>query len=272
MLRPSRHLLAPLVVAAASLALPFVSAGSPSPTVGKTASVDTRASQLNDGDPRPADQRFPLDGPQLQVARDLAKQHWNADACGGNVTYAWVQMEATTNATASWRNPSDAWNNIGENFDCRIELNTAAEFDWAKFCTVVAHEYGHLVGQQHAAESGQLMSPYYSDPLPVCLNTAPAGTQPAAQPADDGLEDVEFSLADRTARASAAERAAAKKAAAKRAAAKKKAAKKRTLERRAKRRCVVRFKATKRGTKRIKRCAAKKPARRKATTRRAVKR
>ena len=35
---------------------------------------------------------------------------------------------------------------------------------------VIAHEVGHLVGQQHAEQAGQLMSPYYSDPLPACAS------------------------------------------------------------------------------------------------------
>jgi hypothetical protein len=251
-LRPSAHLLAPLVAAAVSFGVPFAASGpAVSKTVGTATSVDARAAQLGDGgDTRPADQRFPIDGPQLQVARDIAKAHWSADPCGGQVQFAWVTMEATTNATASWRNPTDAWNNIGENFDCKVELNTQAEFDFQKLCTVVAHEVGHLVGQQHAAQPGQLMSPYYSDPLPACVSADPAGPQPAAQESQDGMEDVEFALAGQTARASAAERAAAKRAAAKKR--KAAAAKKRTLN---KRRCVTRFKATKRGAKKVKRCA-----------------
>jgi hypothetical protein len=255
-LRPRAHLLAPLAVVAASLALPFAGSGSVSATVGAATSVDARAAQLDlGGDTRPADQRFPLDGRELQVSREIAKAHWSADACAGNVTYAWVTMEATTNATASWRNPTDAWNNVAENFDCRIELNTQAEYDFPKLCTVVAHEFGHLVGHQHAGQPGLLMSPYYSDPLPECVNANPAGVQPVAQDSQDGLEDVEFTLQGRTAKAAAAERAAAKRAAAK----KRKAAKRRTLN---KRRCVTRFKATRRGTKRVKRCA--KVARRRA--------
>jgi Matrixin len=263
--RPSRHLLAPLAFALASLAVPFASSGKAPATVGTAGSVDARAAQLGGGDGRPADQRFPLDGAELQLSREVARAHWNADACGGAVTFAWVTMEATTNATASWRNPTDAWNNVAENFDCKIELNTAAEFDFPKLCTVVAHEVGHLVGQQHAEQAGQLMSPYYSDPLPACVSANPAGPRAAAQPSQEGMEDVGFTLADRTAKAAAAERAAAKRAAAKR-----KAAKKRTLDRRAKRRCVTRFKASKRGVKRVKRCGkAARGAKRVYKTRRA---
>src|SRR3712207_9307195 len=67
-------------------------------------------------------------------------------------------FRSDTNATASWRNPSDAWNNPGENFDCRIEFNATAEYDWPKFCTVMTHEVGHLSGQPHSDRPGELMS------------------------------------------------------------------------------------------------------------------
>ena len=256
--RPSFHLLAPLAVAAASLALPFASPGKPAPTIGKTASVQMKVEQLGDG--RPADQQFPIDGPAVQVARQVANAHWSANPCNGAVEFTWVTTDPTTNATASWRNPSDAWNNIGENFDCRIELNTAAEFDFAKLCTVVTHEVGHLVGQQHAEQPGLLMSPYYSDPLQACVDANPNAPAPVAQASSDGMENIEFDLAARKkAQAAAAKKAAAKKAAAKRKAA---AAKKRTLN---KKRCVVRFKAGKR----VKRCAKAATAKRATTTRRA---
>src|SRR3712207_6942749 len=53
----------------------------------------------------------------------------------------------------SWRNPTDAWNNAGENFDCVIEFNAGADYDWPKLCTVMTHEMGHLVrSEEHTSE------------------------------------------------------------------------------------------------------------------------
>jgi Matrixin len=177
--RLTAHVLAPLAVVVASLALPFVSSGSDAPRTGAATSVVARAAQA-DADARPADQRFPVGSPALQSARDVARAYWRSDACGGAVEFVWTTMDAGTNATASWRNPTDAWNNAPENFDCRIELNAAAEYDFPKLCTVVAHELGHLLGQQHADRDGQLMSAYYTTPLPACAAAAPAEARPAA--------------------------------------------------------------------------------------------
>jgi hypothetical protein len=180
--RLTAHVLVPLAVVLGSLALPFVGARADDPTVGQAASVVARAAQAPaDERARPADQRFPLGGPALQSARDVARGYWNADACKGAVEFVWTTLDEGVNATASWRNPTDAWNNAGENFDCRIELNVAAEYDFPKLCTVVAHEVGHLLGQQHADREGLLMSAYYTTPLGACQAAAPSqGAKPRA--------------------------------------------------------------------------------------------
>jgi Matrixin len=127
------------------------------------------------------DVRFALGGEAMTVARDIAQQHWGTAPCGGQVEIAWAQLDGETNATAAWRNPTDAWNNAGENFDCRIEFNAASDYDWPKLCTVMTHEMGHLVGQPHAANPGELMSPIYTDPLPACTGQEPGAPAPVAE-------------------------------------------------------------------------------------------
>ena len=116
----------------------------------------------------PGDVAFPADGPSIGAAREIAERHWGGPACNGNVTIAWATLDPGTNATASWRNPTDAWNNAGANFDCRIDFNVHADFDWPKLCTVMAHEVGHLLGKQHAADTADLMAPVYNGALPAC--------------------------------------------------------------------------------------------------------
>ena len=129
-----------------------------------------------------SDARFPLAGPSLQTAMTIAREYWGANLCGGAVTVNWVRVGPSNAATASWRNPTDAWNNAPQNFDCRIDLNANVEFDWRKLCTVVTHEVGHLLGQQHDPVPGRLMSAYYTSPLPRCAQTADPAAPPAAKP------------------------------------------------------------------------------------------
>jgi hypothetical protein len=193
----------------------------------------------------PADALFPVDGPSMAAARELAERHWGGPACNGTLTIAWNALDPGTNATASWRNPTDAWNNAGENFDCRIDFNVRADFDWAKLCSVMAHELGHLLGKQHAGDSGDLMAPVYSGPLDACEQSidparpAQAASVVEVEPQDDEVQVVAAPSRKRVARGRAAAR--------RRAAARCRVAR-RTLERR---RAVKRF-----------RCSAPRAARR----------
>lgn len=253
---PSLHALPALVVAAASLAIPFLGQDDGA----RYSAADTSAIKVTaKAASASPDQQFPVGGPAIETAKQVARAHWGSDACGGNVAMGWTVMEPGTNATASWRNPTDAWNNAGANFDCKIDINAQATYDFAKLCTVLTHELGHLLGHQHTEQPGQLMSAYYTDPLPQC--TAADPNPPAAQP----LEELDGEPADTTVQSASTKKqqlrssAAAKKAAAKKAAAKK-AAKKAT-KKAAKRRCVVRFKAGKR----VKRCATVKPTAKRAS-------
>jgi hypothetical protein len=131
-----------------------------------TAKVTARAAQ-SDLDV-PGDRLFPVGSPAMEAAKATAVAYWGAVPCGGQYTIAWTPLDPGTNATASWRNPVDPWNNSAQNFDCRIDLNPYAGYDYAKLCTVMTHEVGHLLGQPHAAEPGRLMSAYYSSALTQC--------------------------------------------------------------------------------------------------------
>jgi hypothetical protein len=221
-------LLLPLLGSSQGGVAVFVSAGS----------VTAKAAQR---DATPADARFPVDGPLFAEARRIATAHWGTDACKGQIAVGWQPLEPGTNATAAWRNPTDAWNNAAENFDCSVTLNTQAEFDFAKLCTVLTHEVGHLVGRQHAAAEGDLMSAVYSSPLPACTQAAPPQEEESADglgAEDEGADEAEAA-------------AAAKPAKATRKAATKTSSKRSLRKTRTKTKCVRRFS----DGRRTKRCA-----------------
>ena len=181
------------VVAGLALTLPAFAASDDGIT-GTAGSVVAKAAQA-EGSPG-GDQRYPVGGAVMEAARSVAVAHWGANPCGGAYTLTWVSLDSGTNATASWRNPTDAWNNAGANFDCRIDINPHADFDYPKLCTVLVHEMGHLLGRQHDPSPGQLMSAYYTAPLPACNTQTPgdAAAAPVAIPAQtfnaDGIDIV----------------------------------------------------------------------------------
>jgi len=237
-----------LLAALASLAVPFLG-GDEQGVAVSAGSVTAKAAQHVE---QPADQRFPVGGPLFAEAQRIAAAHWGVTACNGAVAVSWQPLEAGTNATATWRNPTDAWNNPGENFDCSVVMSTYAEYDFAKLCTVLAHELGHLVGRQHAAVDGDLMSPLYSAPLPACAQAAPDA--PAAE--EELVFEDEAADADADA---AADRTAPRKP--------RKASSKRALGRTKTSRCVRRFSDGRKG--KSKRCVkAKKAKRSRRTSRR----
>ena len=209
------HALVALAAAIGSVAVGALTLGDRGETYTvTTGSVTAKAAVADDG--RPSAERFPVGGPAMQAAIGVSAAYWRTTPCNGDFTVSWEPMDRMTNATASWRNPTDAWNNPDENFDCEIRFNTEADYDWPKFCSVMAHEIGHLVGNDHTSDPRDLMSPLYSDPLGECVATAEPGA-PLAAPATPRSKPVaQQRRAKSTARKAAARKAAAKRRAAKR--------------------------------------------------------
>ncbi len=181
-----RHALPALLAAAVALVVAF-GGGSGGAAVGTAASYTPRAADAAGPGP---DARFPVGGPSLEAAQRIAHAHWGGVPCAGTVEIRWAQLDGDTNATASWRNPTDAWNNPAENFDCTVELNSGMEYDWPKLCTVVAHELGHLLGRRHADDPRDLMAPVYSGELPACASAADPAAVPAPPPAPAAAQRV----------------------------------------------------------------------------------
>ena len=181
-LHPSRHSLPAAIAVAFALLAPLLAGGGRVDATAGSAVARAAANEPAVAVPAP-DARFAVGTEAMTVARQIADQHWGTSACAGTVSVVWIVLEPSVNATASWRNPTDAWNNAAENYDCSIEFNVDTDYDWPKFCTVLAHEIGHLVGNPHAGASGQLMSPTYSRPLQACEGPEPGVPAPAVGPA-----------------------------------------------------------------------------------------
>lgn len=166
---------------------------------GTSGSVSARTAR---SDMPPAGDRFPVSGLTLTIARRVADGHWGKPACRGQVAITWRTLAPGTNATASWHNPTDAWANPEENYDCTIALNPEAAFDAAKLCGVLMHEFGHLQGLQHSDDPGGLMSPVYSAAPAQCASVAGAlgATTPEAAAWVRPVSRVSRALAHRCAR------------------------------------------------------------------------
>lgn len=115
--------------------------------------------------------RWPAGSPGMDAARSIAAEHWGQAPCGGHVSVRWGVEPRRFNAITSWSSPIPATNDPQDNDRCRIVFNSTEAFSWPKFCTVVAHEYGHLLGLGHTADGPGVMSAIYRAPLPACAAT-----------------------------------------------------------------------------------------------------
>jgi hypothetical protein len=113
--------------------------------------------------------RFVATSPTIVQAERVARAYWGADPCHGSVTIRWVRQAADINALSTWASPTtDPYGDPDANADCKIDLNPVAALPWPKFCTVVVHEFGHLLGHDHDSRRGQLMSEIYTTPVAAC--------------------------------------------------------------------------------------------------------
>jgi hypothetical protein len=132
-------------------------------------------------DDAPATVRWPVGGPALRTAMDLAAGHWGMAPCAGRVAVSWEDLGDGLNAQSSWANDVDPYRQPSRNTECEIVLNAGEEWDWPKLCTVVVHEVGHLTGHDHVDDPDDVMYYAYNAPVRECAVTpAPAeGGAPA---------------------------------------------------------------------------------------------
>ena len=158
--------------------------------------------------------RFAVDSPAMATAQQIARAHWGVDACAGQVTISWGTDEASINARSYWANPYSAYDHPALNVQCRIVFNAQMSYSWAKFCTVLVHEYGHLVGRPHVADGADVMSPIYRAPLEACLIDEPGvrveapTPQPVVAPVSPVVDAPRPRTTSRAGRRASARRAA----------------------------------------------------------------
>ena len=115
---------------------------------------------------------FAPGSPELATALQVGERLWGGMPCGGQVAFSWRDEDPAVNATSYW---SPGFTN------CEIVFNRSAGMGALKFCTIMAHELGHLHGRGHSGDPDDLMAAYYSAPLPACSSGATASSTPVAE-------------------------------------------------------------------------------------------
>lgn len=113
---------------------------------------------------------FPVASPEFVSAVQVAERQWGGLPCGGRIAFGWRDEDPDVNATSYWY-PGYT--------DCEVVFNRRANMSWTKFCTIMAHELGHLHGRGHSGDPDDLMSPFYSRPLPACGASGSTSAAPA---------------------------------------------------------------------------------------------
>jgi hypothetical protein len=128
-------------------------------------------------------QRWPIDGAAFQAARQIAIEHWAMTPCHGDVDIGWGKLPGDENAESTWTNQYQDYGDPEHNTLCSVTFNTKQNWDWPKLCTVLAHEFGHLAGNAHSADPGDVMFPYYvGTNLPACGTVSPGESQAPTAP------------------------------------------------------------------------------------------
>lgn len=146
-------------------------ATSPAPAVGHAFRASDTGFSVNDttGNAAADNAQFAVGSQILSDAETIAINHWGEMPCSGQVNFVWETLDSTINGVASWWNPVAAYGNSAANADCSISMNLAEDYSWPMLCTVVTHEFGHLLGHDHVTDPKDVMYPVYDGPIAACL-------------------------------------------------------------------------------------------------------
>lgn len=111
--------------------------------------------------------KFPVGSRVFKRAGTIAMQHWGGLPCAGQLKIRWKKMPLHLNAVATWKDPGAA-GDPRRFFGCKIALNSRINYDFARLCTSLGHEMGHLFGRDHVRRDGQFMSETYRRPAAPC--------------------------------------------------------------------------------------------------------
>lgn len=146
-----------LVIAASMAGMPFLLSSA-------EAQRSVSGSAVPEHDPRA---EFAVGGGAMQRAQRIARRYWGQDPCGGRISLSWDESDPRAFAIASWGDP-DGLGDLNLFYDCRIDFNADGPWGWPMFCTVMVHEYGHLLGLDHSADVHDVMYPGYREPTSMC--------------------------------------------------------------------------------------------------------
>jgi hypothetical protein len=125
-----------------------------------------------------ADHGPPVGGPELQRYLEIAQSHWGVPA----PTCTTADGQTVSVHAALYDDPDDGVSARAELPGCRIWLDR--DF-WPRQldridCTIIVHEWGHLLGHAHDGHRNSLMYEQPTQGAPGCSLLRAAGARPAS--------------------------------------------------------------------------------------------